>query len=66
MCHYHQTSPESPFTRKRLCTLATPTGRITLSDDRLVVTDGGTVTERDLVPADVAATLDERFGIRVR
>jgi N-hydroxyarylamine O-acetyltransferase len=22
MCHYHQTSPESPFTRKKLCTLA--------------------------------------------
>src|SRR2546422_159362 len=23
MCLYHQTSPESPFTRKKLCTLAT-------------------------------------------
>src|SRR5207237_8778160 len=24
MCHYHQTSPESSFTRKRVCTLAAP------------------------------------------
>lgn len=31
MCHFHQTSPESMFTRLRLCTLATPTGRITLT-----------------------------------
>src|SRR5262252_6480899 len=23
MCHYHQTSPQSSFTRKRLCSLAT-------------------------------------------
>lgn len=31
MCHFHQTSPESMFTRLRLCTLATPDGRITLT-----------------------------------
>src|SRR5262252_7889759 len=38
MCHYHQTSPQSPFTRKRVCTLATPDGRITLADRKLIVT----------------------------
>jgi N-hydroxyarylamine O-acetyltransferase len=65
MCHYHQTSPESPFTQKRLCTLATPTGRITLSDDRLIITEGSTVTERELTSAEFTATLDELFGIRV-
>ncbi|MEN9225407.1 MAG: arylamine N-acetyltransferase [Thermostichus sp. HHBFW_bins_43] len=31
MCRFHQTSPESMFTRLRLCTLATPQGRITLT-----------------------------------
>lgn len=31
MCRFHQTSPESMFTRLRLCTLATPTGRVTLT-----------------------------------
>ncbi|MEN9211686.1 MAG: arylamine N-acetyltransferase, partial [Thermostichus sp. DG02_4_bins_136] len=31
MCRFHQTSPESMFTRLRLCTLATPAGRITLT-----------------------------------
>jgi arylamine N-acetyltransferase len=45
-CHYHQTSPESPFTRRSICTLALPGGRLTLSDMRLIVTLGGKRTER--------------------
>jgi N-hydroxyarylamine O-acetyltransferase len=28
MCHYHQTSPESHFTCQRICSLATPEGRL--------------------------------------
>lgn len=31
-CEHHQHSPESHFTRQRVCSLATKTGRITLSD----------------------------------
>ena len=46
MCHYHQTSPESPFTRKKLCTLATADGRITLSDRKLIITQNGRREER--------------------
>ena len=38
MCRYHQTSPESHFTQKRICSLATTDGRITLSDMRFIVT----------------------------
>ena len=41
MCHYHQTSPKSIFTRKQICTLATPEGRISLEDGRLIVTQHG-------------------------
>lgn len=40
MCHYHQTSPESNFTKKRLCSLPTEEGRVTLSDDKLLITQG--------------------------
>ncbi len=40
MCHYHQTSPESHFTQKRLCTIATAEGRVTLSDRKLIFTRG--------------------------
>jgi N-hydroxyarylamine O-acetyltransferase len=38
MCRYHQTSPDSHFTRKRVCTLAAESGRITLTDDKLIIT----------------------------
>jgi N-hydroxyarylamine O-acetyltransferase len=48
MCHYHQTSPESSFTHKRLCSRATPDGRITLSDMKLVITRNGNKEERTL------------------
>lgn len=46
MCHYHQTSPESPFTRKRVCSMATSDGRITLADNKLIVTRNGKREER--------------------
>jgi N-hydroxyarylamine O-acetyltransferase len=64
MCRYHQTSPESSFTRKRVCTLATPDGRVTLSDHTLIVTARGQRTEQ-LLPDQPAfqAALHEHFGI---
>lgn len=64
MCRYHQTSPESSFTRKRVCSLATPGGRITLSDLTLIVTERGERTERLLAgEQEHRATLRELFGI---
>jgi N-hydroxyarylamine O-acetyltransferase len=66
MCEFHQTSPESPFTRRRLCTLATAGGRLTLSEGRLIETRG---VERKTTPVEgpeaEAAVLRERFGIRL-
>jgi N-hydroxyarylamine O-acetyltransferase len=41
MCEYHQTSPESTFTQKTVCTIATSTGRITLTREHLTVTKNG-------------------------
>jgi len=45
MCRYHQTSPDSHFTRQRICSLATPGGRITLSDEKLIETHEGSRQE---------------------
>jgi|ERR1051326_2459885 N-hydroxyarylamine O-acetyltransferase len=61
MCRYHQTSPRSSFTQKRVCTLATPRGRITLRDDRLIVTENGAKREEPI--SDWSAVLRERFGV---
>ena len=63
-CRFHQTSPESHFTQGRICTLATPAGRVTLSGVRLIVTTSAGRTESDLRgEAEYAATLRERFGV---
>jgi len=38
-CHYHETSPDSHFTRRRVVSRLTSDGRLTLRDDRLITTD---------------------------
>lgn len=53
MCHFHQNAPESGFTRHRTCTIATPAGRVTVGEARLIVTTGTTRQETAL--ADEAA-----------
>lgn len=65
MCLHHQTSPDSSFTQRRVCSRATPDGRITLRDARLIVTARGIKTERTLQDGEAAyrAALVENFGI---
>ena len=65
-CVYQQTSPESHFTRQRVCTLATPDGRITLSDLKLIRTVRGQRSEQMLKDEDEwRKTLLDLFGIRL-
>jgi N-hydroxyarylamine O-acetyltransferase len=64
MCEYHQTSPESTFTRKRVCTKATPDGRITLADQKLIVTRNGKKEVQPLASEEEwRAALKENFEI---
>ncbi len=64
MCHYHQTSPESPFTRRKVCSMATPDGRITISDYKLIITRNGEKQERPLNSEDERqCALQEYFGV---
>ncbi len=68
MCHYHQTSPDSHFTRGRICSRATEAGRISLSEMRLITTsrneDGEVRQERVLAnPEEYAQVLREEFGV---
>lgn len=66
MCRYHQTSPQSPFTRKRVCSRATPDGRITLSEMQLITTSGDRREERLLKSeAEWQAALADHFGVQV-
>lgn len=65
MCRYHQTSPQSHFTRGRICSRATPLGRVTLSEMRYINTpESGERQERTLTnQAEYDALLREQFGI---
>jgi len=68
MCRYHQTSPQSHFTRARICSRATEDGRITLSEMRFITTSQSGVhevrQERTLTSeVEYATILREQFGI---
>lgn len=64
MCLYHQTSADSPFTRKRLATRLTESGRATLVDRKLTIDDNGEQTIRELDPEELTEdVLRERFGL---
>jgi N-hydroxyarylamine O-acetyltransferase len=64
MCRYHQTSPESGFTRSAVISLAQPGGRITLTGQQLIVTRQGQRIEQPI--PDRAAyfeALAQHFGV---
>lgn len=64
MCRYHQTSPDSHFTRQRICSRLTPQGRISLSDMRFIVTENGIRTEQPVESEkSYAEILRDRFGV---
>ena len=65
MCVYQQTAPASHFTQHRLCTLATPTGRITLSDQRYSVTEHGQKRETAIDDDAFWQLLQTDFGVEV-
>jgi N-hydroxyarylamine O-acetyltransferase len=64
MCLYHQTSPASHFTQKRLCSLPTGEGRITLTGNTLRITSAEGVTEINLASEkEVGEALQQYFSI---
>ena len=66
MCRYHQTSPQSHFTQKRLCSMCTLDGRLTLSDMRFITTRGREREEVELsTEIEYQDALRQMFGIEV-
>lgn len=66
MCWFHQTSPESHFTKSWICSKATPHGRITLANTRLITTSDGVREESVLTTqAELRRCLRDQFGIQL-
>jgi N-hydroxyarylamine O-acetyltransferase len=64
MCWYQQHSPESHFTQSLVCSIATPSGRVTLTDRTLITTIGGNRTETVLLDdTEILETYRTQFGV---
>lgn len=68
MCRYHQTSPDSHFTQKRICSMATRDGRITLEEKRLIITLNDIKRQEQQITSkqDYLLRLREHFGIDLK
>lgn len=65
-CLYHQTSPKSSFTRGRIISRATPDGRLSLEDGRLIIRKNGRRSYRLLDnEEEYYLLLEEYFGVRL-
>jgi N-hydroxyarylamine O-acetyltransferase len=63
-CWWQQTFPGSHFRKSLTCSISTSSGRITLSRDRLIVTENGHREERALTSdAEILAAYRHYFGI---
>ncbi len=64
MCEFHQTSPESHFTRGKICSLMTSTGRKTLTDKKFIETQNGEKRETEMdSEAEFNQFLESEFNI---
>ena len=65
MCHFQQYSPESHFTKGKLCSMLTGDGRKTLTDTKFVVTANGERSETAVESEEVfERILEVEYGIR--
>ena len=65
MCNFHQTSPESHFTRGKLCSIMTENGRKTLTEKKFIETKNDVKTEIEVNSEDEFVEILEReFGIK--
>jgi N-hydroxyarylamine O-acetyltransferase len=64
MCEYHQTSPKSMFTQKKLISVKTTDGRITLTDRKLKILKLGEIDESPILNEDeFLSKLEQYFSI---
>jgi N-hydroxyarylamine O-acetyltransferase len=64
MCDFQQDSPTSHFRTRMLCTIATETGRITLSNNSLTITVNGIKTKTEFTDeSEFYFLLKKHFGI---
>lgn len=64
MCEFQQNNPASHFRTRMLCTIATPAGRKTLSNQSFTITESGIKTKIDFIdPSEFNKLLLQHFNI---
>jgi N-hydroxyarylamine O-acetyltransferase len=64
MCDFQQYSPESHFTKGKLCSIMTEKGRKTLTDSKFIMTSNGERIDREIPDeAEFCRLLNDEFGI---
>lgn len=65
MCDFQQYSPDSHFTKGRVCSILTETGRKTVTDSKFLITENGARTESAVNSSEeFDRLLNDEFGIR--
>ena len=62
---FHQQSPNSHFHKKRLITRVTDTGRITLTDNQLIIYNNGKKSEQIIISSEFEDYLFQHFKIKI-
>ena len=62
-CHYHQTSPKSIFTQNRIISRLTENGRVSLDNDRLIITMNGERSIQNIEEDERDALLKSYFEV---
>lgn len=64
MCNYHQSSDESHFTQKRLISIPTSNGRITITGNSLKIKEGSLSTEKEINEDEFKQLLTTHFKLK--
>jgi N-hydroxyarylamine O-acetyltransferase len=66
MCAFQQDDPSSHFRTRMLCTIATETGRITVSNNSLIITEKGNKSKKEFeTEEEFHLLLKQYFGIEI-
>ncbi len=64
MCHFHQTSPDSFFTMKRLISIPKENGRITISGNELIIKENGIERKESFEESEFGNLLVRHFNFK--
>ena len=62
-CQYHQTSPKSFFTQKRIISRLTEDGRVSLDNDKLIITSNGKRSVQEVEEDERTSLLKKYFDV---